>query len=181
MANLNQLNQLFDTKTQAKESRGYSKNLQAKKVKKRKHFDPRSCVICGKKYPPASAGQKYCAYCRKHRVPQYRAEKFKLGTCINCKCKTIGWTRWFKKEACQKHKIDYYEKAKTQYNLRQQEAIEKRKHELKSLKAVNRKKQIIVYKCKRCHENAYPNRRYCPSCFTYMSNKVDSTRHSVAF
>ena len=168
-------------KTQAKESQDCNKSLRSKKTKKRKHFDPRICVICGTKYPPASAGQKYCAYCRKHKVSQYRVEKFKLGTCVNCKCKTAGWTRWCKKKECQKHKIKYYEESKKRYDLRQQKAIEERKHELQSIKTINRKKQAIVYECQRCHEDAYPNRRYCPSCFTYVSNKIDSTGHSVTF
>ena len=168
-------------KMQAKELQGCNVSLQPKKTKKRKHFDPRKCVICSVEYSPASAGQKYCAYCKKHRVPQYRVEKFKLGTCVNCQCKTIGWTRWCKKEACQEHKVKYYEKAKVQYELRQQKAAKKRKRELKSLRAINRKNQNITYECQRCHGNAYPNRRYCPSCFTYVSNKIDSTRHSVIF
>ena len=74
-------------KTQVKESQDCNKSLRSKKTKKRKHFDPRICVICKTKYSPASAGQKYCVYCRKHKVKRLAVGIFE---CEKCEKKFTG-------------------------------------------------------------------------------------------
>ena len=167
-------------KTQAEDSQDCGKSLR-KKTKVFKYFDPRECIICGDTYQPEGAHQKYCVYCKANNVGRFRVKKYKLGTCTSCGCKIPGRSRWCKDVLCQDHKLEYYKIAKVQYNERQRAAVEKRKHELKSIKNVNRDQRIIKYKCQRCHSDAYPNRRYCPTCFTYLSNKVDATGHSVSF
>lgn len=130
------------------------------------------CVICEEVwFVPNSPSHKYCDECKNAgKIKEYRSKLYNYGTCQNCGRKIRKGYRWCNNITCQKAKRIFY---------RKQSAANKKKRDFdygeshKSLKVENRKKaKKLKYICKRCGEDAYPNRLYCQICHTIVSDRL---------